>query len=389
MDTDEKSNPPDDGDEKYNSPRPATNSPEKQQMHPSQRYQIVKDRAGNPIELAETLFGHVYRGLDKVTGGFVIIKLSSKRHVEKGIAIKTGLKVMEDPVNESRLYGVLGKEQCPYVAKMLAWWDSSQHWITQVLEFYPGKELLDSVKMWQDAGIPPQMLELFRGQGRQSSAPPSLVTYKMTATEIMARFYFKQLAIGVNHIHSRNISHRDLSLENLMLDKDGNLRIIDFGLAKAWKGDNWRCGPGITQEGPVGKHGYWSYECNSAMERVDARRRPLPAAQQPSYDSRANDVWSIGVILYMMLFGIPPFEVPHEADKSFAYLWRHGVHTNLKWQTHRWWNAPPHRDYTTMASPMAVDLLQKIFRPEAERITMEQILQHPIFLIPLSQCVSG
>lgn len=50
-------------------------------------------------------------------------------------------------------------------------------------------------------------------------------------SENLARFYFMQLMEGLTLIHNAGICHRDIKLENLLYDKDFNLRISDFGLA--------------------------------------------------------------------------------------------------------------------------------------------------------------
>ena len=50
--------------------------------------------------------------------------------------------------------------------------------------------------------------------------------------EDMAKFYAAQLVIAVGHLHERGFMHRDLKLENIMMDESGYIKIIDFGLAK-------------------------------------------------------------------------------------------------------------------------------------------------------------
>ena len=49
--------------------------------------------------------------------------------------------------------------------------------------------------------------------------------------EKIARFYFSSLMSGIDHLHQNQIMHRDLKLENLLIDKDYVLKIADFGLA--------------------------------------------------------------------------------------------------------------------------------------------------------------
>lgn len=51
-------------------------------------------------------------------------------------------------------------------------------------------------------------------------------------TENEAKYYFRQLIKGVEYLHSEDIVHRDLKLENLVLDKDFQLKIVDFGASK-------------------------------------------------------------------------------------------------------------------------------------------------------------
>ena len=48
----------------------------------------------------------------------------------------------------------------------------------------------------------------------------------------MVRFYAVQLVKAVSHLHERRIMHRDLKTENVLIDEDGYLRVIDFGLSK-------------------------------------------------------------------------------------------------------------------------------------------------------------
>lgn len=51
-------------------------------------------------------------------------------------------------------------------------------------------------------------------------------------TEDQAKFYFLEILIGLDHLHSKNIIYRDLKPENLLIGRDGHIRIADFGLAK-------------------------------------------------------------------------------------------------------------------------------------------------------------
>ncbi len=51
-------------------------------------------------------------------------------------------------------------------------------------------------------------------------------------SEEATKFYAIQIALAIGHLHSKGIIHRDMKLENILIDKDGYLKLIDFGLAK-------------------------------------------------------------------------------------------------------------------------------------------------------------
>lgn len=103
-----------------------------------------------------------------------------------------------------------------------------------------------------------------------------------------------QMCLGVQAIHDAGIVHRDLKPENILLSKDGQVKIADFGIAKA--GD----GPRLTEHGGVvGTIDYVSpeYMLNA---QVDWR----------------SDIYAMGVLLYEMLTGVLPFK----ADSMYATM---------------------------------------------------------------------
>ncbi|KAH0894861.1 hypothetical protein HID58_057290 [Brassica napus] len=106
--------------------------------------------------------------------------------------------------------------------------------------------------------------------------------------EDVARVYFQQLISAVDFCHSRGVYHRDLKPENLLLDEEGNLKVTDFGLSA------------LTEH--LKQDGLFHTTCGT------------PAYVAPEvilkkgYDGAKADLWSCGVILFVLLAGYLPFQ---------------------------------------------------------------------------------
>ncbi|ELK18216.1 RAC-beta serine/threonine-protein kinase [Pteropus alecto] len=103
-------------------------------------------------------------------------------------------------------------------------------------------------------------------------------------TEERARFYGAEIVSALEYLHSRDVVYRDIKLENLMLDKDGHIKITDFGLCKEGISD------GATMKTFCGTPEYLA-----------------PEVLEDNDYGRAVDWWGLGVVMYEMLCGRLPF----------------------------------------------------------------------------------
>ncbi|KAK8268315.1 hypothetical protein V6Z12_D11G058400 [Gossypium hirsutum] len=166
-------------------------------------------------------------------------------------------------------------------------------------------------------------------------------------SEDEARFFFQQLISGVCYCHAMQICHRDLKLENTLLDGSTapRLKICDFGYSKS----------SVFHSQPKSTVGTPAYIAPEVLSRKQ-------------YDGKIADVWSCGVTLYVMLVGAYPFEDP-EDPKNFRKTIQRilSVHYSIP-------------DYVRV-SKECKHLLSRIFVAEPEkRISIPEIKQHPWFL---------
>lgn len=210
-------------------------------------------------ELGRTLgkgnFAKVKCAIDVETGQSYAVKILDKQKVFKyKIAdhikreIRT-LKLIRHP-HVVRLYEVLANKEKIYI----------------VLEFVAGGELLNKISC--------------NGEMEESKA----------------RKYFQQLIDAVGYCHSRGVYHRDLKLENILLDAKGNVKISDFGFSALPQ----HCREDGLLHTTCGSPNYVAPE-------VIADR---------GYHGATADVWSCGVILFVLLTGWLPFE-----DRNLAVLY--------------------------------------------------------------------
>ncbi|PIA52339.1 hypothetical protein AQUCO_01000300v1 [Aquilegia coerulea] len=258
-------------------------------VHESDRYELVKDiGAGN--------FGVARLMRDKLTKELVAVK-----YIERGEKIDEN--VQREIINHRSL-------RHPNIIRFKEVVLTPTH-LAIIMEYASGGELFERIC----------------NAGRFS--------------EDEARFFFQQLISGVNYCHSMQVCHRDLKLENTLLDGSPapRLKICDFGYSKS----------SVLHSQPKSTVGTPAYIAPEVLLKKE-------------YDGKIADVWSCGVTLYVMLVGAYPFEDPEE-PKNFRKTIQYSI-----------------PDYVHI-SPECQHLISRIFVANpSERITMLEIQSHEWFL---------
>jgi len=104
-------------------------------------------------------------------------------------------------------------------------------------------------------------------------------------SEPKMRFYVCQIILAIEHLHKNNIIYRDLKPENILFDKEGNIKVTDFGLSKIINNENNR-----------------AYTICGTPEYLAPE-----ILMQKGYD-KSVDWWSLGALVYEMLVGVSPFK---------------------------------------------------------------------------------
>ncbi|UJR13676.1 hypothetical protein I4U23_000688 [Adineta vaga] len=164
------------------------------------------------------------------------------------------------------------------------------------------------------------------------------LTKRKQLDEDETRKYIRQIVSAVDHMHRANVVHRDLKLQNFILDENEDIVIIDFGLSNS-----------------LDEKGFLTTQCGS------------PAYAAPEIFSHQEygpsvDVWSIGVNMYAMLVGKLPFKV-EQRSRNLAKL-----HACILKGC----------EIPNTLSKDCKDLLTRLLEPSpTKRISMQEILRHP------------
>ncbi|KAH8682101.1 hypothetical protein BX600DRAFT_375058 [Xylariales sp. PMI_506] len=295
-------------------------------------------------------FGDYYLGHTIGEGEFGKVKLGWKQDGGVQVAIKLIRRdsVGNNPSRLAKIYrevAILGGVSHPNIVRLHEMTETERH-IGIVLEYASGGELFDYI-----------------------------LTHRYLKDNA-ARRLFAQLISGVGYLHKKGIVHRDLKLENLLLDRNRNIIITDFGFANTFDPHDE-----LTEDEELGlgdrefvKQTGLDKKKQNGMRRGDLMQTscgsPCYAAPElvvsdSLYTGRKVDVWSCGVILYAMLAGYLPFDddpANPEGD-NINLLYKYIVNTPLTFP-----------EYVT---PHARDLLRRILVPSPrKRADLFEVARH-------------
>ena len=249
-------------------------------------------------ELGSGAFGKVVLGKSILTNQTVAIKI-----LDKFILSQTP----EDYELVHQELSILKIVKHKYIAQLYEILETSQ-FIFIVIEYCEGKDLMDYI----------------------------LTKSKLSEKESLK--FFQQLINTLLYLHSQNIAHRDIKIDNMLLDKEKNLKLVDFGLSTKYSDDellNQPCGTVVY----------------AAPEVLDGKE----------YHGMLADVWSSGIVLFGMISGFLPFcDNDDEINKKNV----------LKGKI----------DIPSFFPPLVKDLLKHMLDINPmTRYTLQEIREHPWF----------
>ena len=264
-----------------------------------------------------------YKILSKLgSGSFGNVFLAQNKYTKEKVALKQIKKANKDLLSDGKIrdeIDILKNLDHPDIVRIIESFNTKDSYVL-VTEYCEGGELYDQVRN------------------------------QLSETQIAV--IFKQLLSGIAYLHSHNIVHRDLKLENILIHEIEkskttgedlfNIKIIDFGTARIF-------GNKKKPQSIVGSSYYIA-----------------PEVLRQRYNKEC-DLWSVGVILYMFIVGHAPFDGCD--DEEITANIQKGIYRK---DDRRW----------KKASREVKDLIQKllIYQPK-KRLTAKQALQHPWFQI--------
>ncbi|KAI5458026.1 kinase-like domain-containing protein [Mariannaea sp. PMI_226] len=241
--------------------------------------------------------------------------------IHKGYATKHGRISAKQLAMEVSLHSHIGQHP-----NIIEWFASGEDtvWRWIAMEFAEGGDLFDKIEA--DVGV----------------------------LEDIAQVYFMQLVSGVSFMHSKGVAHRDLKPENILMSQDGSLKLADFGMATMFE--------------YKGQRKMSSTLCGSppyiAPEILACGRGDKKSSSGGKYSPDLVDVWSCGVILFVLLVGNTPWDEPSKSSWEFQeYVRTSGRSSDALWER------IPTEALSLLRGMMSID--------PSKRFNFTKIRQHP------------
>ncbi|EEY17633.1 serine/threonine-protein kinase chk1 [Verticillium alfalfae VaMs.102] len=241
--------------------------------------------------------------------------------IHKDYAVRQGRVSAKQMLMEVSLHSHVGQH-----ANIIEWFATGEDhiWRWIAMEFAEGGDLFDKIEA--DVGV----------------------------SEDIAHIYFLQLVSGVSFMHSKGVAHRDLKPENILLSETGNLKLADFGMATMFEYKGQR----KTSSALCGSPPY------IAPEILACGRSDKNGKATAKYSPDLVDIWSCGVILFVLLVGNTPWDEPSKGSWEYQeYLRTKGRSTDALW------DRLPAEALSLLRGMMSVD--------PASRFSFSKIRQHP------------
>ena len=270
--------------------------------------------------IGQGAFGKVNLGLNILTGRVVAIKSFNKSN------LNSNAENLNKILYETNL---MKKLNHPNITKILELFEDKEY-ILIIMEYINGGNLLSFVKKHRKV------------------------------SEKTAKLLFKQIILGIKYIQEQNIVHRDIKLENILIGLNNNIKICDFGISRILSS------PDELLFDQCGTPMYIAPEI-------------LLCTKNKGYKGFPVDIWSSGIVLYILLSGTLPFSFKNTSlsfEQSNETLINEDNNNNSVELQYNIINKDPKE--IENISEESKDLLKKILRknPE-ERISIEEILNHP------------
>ena len=286
--------------------------------------QTIRDYESIAI-IGRGAFGEVHVCRHKETGDIVAIK-----KIKKDVLI-TKNQVIH--VRNEQIF--MSKVKSPWIVELKASFQEDDY-LYLVMEYLPGGDLMN------------------------------LFIKKDILTEEESRFYIAELILSIESIHELDCIHRDIKPDNILIDKNGHIKLSDFGLAKISDKlyesdkDSFINNNSKEKENEIKKHEK-SYSCVGTAYYV------APEVLMKKGYGKEIDWWSVGVIFFEMLVGYAPFCSKETSEVCNKIInWKKYLKIPSK----------------TIISPEAEDLIAKLINNSNIRLGLngaEEIKRHPFF----------